>query len=66
VIIALQNKKTRCFATKEGKWVAGLDEAITFKNTVEAEQYCKQLNLKETWILMKSNQGTDVTLPCNC
>jgi len=63
--VVLQNKQTKEFFAKGNLWVSDINQAIFFENSVDAEQYCRAENLSDVHILIKTDTGNSVVLPCS-
>ena len=62
--VVLQNKTTRCFFVRGKCWVADIADAIHFENTVEAQKRSSEEGLSDVRILIRSENGPDIILPC--
>lgn len=62
--VVLQNKQTELFFAIGNRWVSDLNKALTFENSVDAEQCCRGKNFRDVQILIKTGIGENIILPC--
>jgi len=62
--VVLQNKKSKCFLGEGKQWVPDINQAIHFPHSLEAEDHCRKVCLSDVQILIKTDSGNDILLPC--
>jgi hypothetical protein len=62
--VLIQQRSTKQFYQRNGKWTEKREEADTFSSSIEATQICRSKRLQADIVLAFRNPIYDVRIPC--